>query len=509
MNLSVSFSGGKVVNADKPLSPQQVLGLEFGFSVYGLPYRERLGAAAVGDVITLSIPSRPKATSVGILSSADVLSGQHFSLEDMLCPFVSEEKAPALYEYQHTGSDWLTRNRAAILADDMGLGKTVQAINAFSQLVLTRKAHFGLVICTKSLVLNWLSEFQAWTPWLAVTPLIASSSGGKEIWVRQCRKAHVIVTTYDQLRIYGDRMSDQCNVVILDEAHRLKNLGSARTQSFRKINREYTWMLTGTPIERDQQDLLNLMTILKPQRFSSGDAGMLAPTLRELAKPLILRRKKDEVLGQLPEMVDVIEKIPLSGAQSRSYRALVMQQPTNYLARFSKLRELCDIDSISGESSKLDRIEELVITIKNNNEKVVIFSYWMRPLEALKERLQKIRNLRMSVVDSSLNIVQRNSIIDEFKTTGDCLLISGHIGAEGLNLTEANHVIFINRWWNPSSIGQAKDRVRRIGQKKVSFSYSFVAPGTLEDDISQLISKKQLTFNEIVEGVRGSLYRPR
>ena len=124
------------------------------------------------------------------------------------------------------------------------------------------------------------------------------------------------------------------------------------------------------------------------------------------------------------------------------------------------------------------------------------------------QRLAEKKYLKIKLVTATQNIVSRNSAIQDFKISGDCLLISGHIGAEGLNLTEANHVIFINRWWNPSAISQAKDRVRRIGQKKISFSYSFVAPDTLEEDISKLIAKKQLTFNELVEGVRGSLYRP-
>jgi len=509
MSFKIKFVNGKLVSSERTLTTEQILGLELGFSIYRSRFLRSTSAIVAVDDAELTIPSRPSYTSVDILSSADVLSGQHFSLSDMLCPFVTDEEARNLYSYQEQGSSWLGENREAVLADDMGLGKTVQAITALSNLIKKGAAKYGLVVCTNSLVLNWVSEFQLWAPWLATTPLIASSSGGKEIWKQQCGKAHVVITTYDQLRLYGDYMQGQSNVVIVDEAHRLKNIASARSQAFRKLARDYTWLLTGTPIERDQKDLLTLLTILKPNRFSTRDSWMSAATLRSLAKPYILRRRKEQVLSELPEMTEIVEKIPLSPAQRKSYCSLVMQQPNNYLARFSKLRELCDIDAATGESAKLDRIEEIVVTTKDNGEKSVVFSYWIAPLEELHKRLAKRSELKVTFVDSSFDVVKRNSYIQEFKASGDCLLISGHIGAEGLNLTEANHVIFVNRWWNPSALAQAKDRVRRIGQKKVSFSYSFVAPGTLEDDISRLISKKQLTFNEVVEGVRESLYRPR
>ena len=509
MDLTVNVVGEKIVQGHEGLSGEQIAAVERGITVYRKAFLGSPRASNIASPESVVIPNQPRAMSVAALSSADVLSGQRFDLGDLLCPFVSTEREPALYEYQKVGSAWLTKTRAAILADDMGLGKTVQAISALSTLIKSGQAHFGLVICTKSLVLNWVSELNFWTPWLAVTPLIASSAGGREIWKQQCRRAHVVVTTYDQLRIYSELFEEQCGVVIIDEAHRLKNINSTRSHAFRNMTREFTWMLTGTPIERDQQDLLNLMTILKPSLFTSRQSNMDPTTLRALTKPFILRRRKEEVLSELPEMIDIVEKIPLSVGQRHKYRTLLMRQPNNYLSRFSRLRELCDIDPETRESSKLDRIEELLSNIKKNNEKAVIFSYWVHPLEILYQRLAGKKDLKIKLVSATENIVSRNLAIQDFKISGDCLLISGHIGAEGLNLTEANHVIFINRWWNPSAILQAKDRVRRIGQKKISFSYSFVAPDTLEEDISRLIVKKQLTFNELVEGVRGSLYRPR
>jgi SNF2 family DNA or RNA helicase len=132
----------------------------------------------------------------------------------------------------------------------------------------------------------------------------------------------------------------------------------------------------------------------------------------------------------------------------------------------------------------------------------------MAPLRTLAERLKGRGKVRHVVVDATLDILGRNTAITLFRESADCLLISGHIGSEGLTLTEANHVIFINRWWNPSALNQAKDRIRRIGQSKTTFSYSFVAPATIEEDISRLIARKIMTTEQIVENLRESIYQP-
>jgi SNF2 family DNA or RNA helicase len=458
--------------------------------------------------LELEIPDTLRLPDLRALSSADALSGQVFSLEELLSVYFCTDDTPELYKFQESGVAWLLDQQRAILADDMGLGKSVQAIRAFLNLVKSGSEFFGVVVCPKSLVLNWLSEFRRWAPCLTVTSLIASSAGGREIWARQRQRAHIVVTTYEQLRLYHHEMEQQAQVLILDEAHRVKNLGSGRAKALRQLEPSRIWMLTGTPIERDADDLRSLMTILKPTQFTTGRQGQDASVLRAYAAPYILRRKKSDVLSELPPMIDNVEHIALSPDQRRSYNELIRHKPLNYLERFGKLRKLCDIDEDSGSSSKLDRIEEILEEIHENHEKAVVFSYWMAPLRTLAERLKGRGKVRHVVVDATLDILGRNTAITLFRESADCLLISGHIGSEGLTLTEANHVIFINRWWNPSALNQAKDRIRRIGQSKTTFSYSFVAPATIEEDISRLIARKIMTTEQIVENLRESIYQP-
>ena len=172
------------------------------------------------------------------------------------------------------------------------------------------------------------------------------------------------------------------------------------------------------------------------------------------------------------------------------------------LSTFSKLREVCDLDPETKESSKLNFILELIEKIEERKEKAIVFSFWIKPLEELKNRLNKIYGEEQSILfTGALTKEERNNEIDEFKKNDkkSVLLCSGKIGGEGLNLTEANHAIFLNHWWNPSNNNQARDRIIRIGQLKKSYIHHLYSTNTIEDKLRIIIEeKKELNF-EIIE----------
>jgi SNF2 family DNA or RNA helicase len=382
----------------------------------------------------------------------------------------------------------------------MGLGKTIQAISALLELVKSGEVLHCLVIAPRSLLFNWLVELDRWAPELASSILVPGSKGGSEIWQRRLGKSHVVITSYEQLRAAGPIFEFEFDLVIADEAHRLRNRESAQSKGFRLFRARRIWFLSGTPLERDPEDLITLMSLLKPDLFSPRDIKLGAAFVRAKAQRFILRRKKNDVLKDLPELVRNHEYIELNDLQRDEYKqSSAWSRSEDQLVRFMKLREICDLSVADKSSSKLDRIREIVNEIVLNGENVVVFSFWNSTLQHLASLFEGDHPGLVRVYSSDLSIEKRNEVVTNFKSNGGIFLASGHIAAEGLTLTEANHAIFANRWWNPSLNRQAEDRIRRIGQGKTTFVYTFSAPGTVEELLDDMLEEKSLSERDFVE----------
>ena len=502
MEVRVTIRDSKILleSSDREVSHR----LSNGLQAY-LPAYPEARKQAEDSFLDLTIPDHPGAVSIELLRRRDVLTGQIFALADLLAPLVGSHDTPDLYPFQVEGIAWLTSGHRRLLADDMGLGKTVQAICAAGDLLRRGEIRFAWVVCPKTLVLTWISEFNRWDSKLAVTALLPGGRTAHSVWQHQLHRTHVVVTSYDQLREHHDTMVLQAQLLITDEAHRLRNLSSGVSKAIRALNPRYFWMLSGTPVERDNLDMASLLSILAPAQFTKKSAALHNSVLRANARPFIKRRSKNDVLTQLPPLTQVIERIPLSPEQASAYLGTGKMLSTNHLKRFAQLRQICDIDPVSGKSTKLDRIFDILSEIKGLNEKAVVFSYWKIPSEELYRRLMEVEQFKVNRLIATMDIIERNRQLEQFKMSGDILLASGKIGSEGLTLTEANHVIFINRWWNPSAHEQAQDRIRRIGQDRPTFSYSFIAPGTIEERISVMLASKSMTIAELVVAVETSL----
>ena len=267
------------------------------------------------------------------------------------------------------------------------------------------------------------------------------------------------------------------------------------------------WALSGTPLERDLEDMATLLSLVAPNRFAPTDAKLHPSSLRSRAKPYVLRRRKKEVLQELPPVLDTTETLDLSGAQGRSYRAAVNEYRRSNekgmeLALLTKLQMLCDIDPDSRESCKVDRILYLLGRILEQGEKAVVFSYRLEPLRELQTRIakrwgQESAELLLGEMDS----YERNRAVTRFRDDKRvlALLASSRVGGEGLTLVEANHVFLFNQWWNPSANDQARDRVVRIGQRRKVRIYRFCCRGTIEEALEKILEIKRELFNNVVE----------
>ena len=415
-----------------------------------------------------------------------------------------------LYPFQREGVAWLLQNRKAILADDMGLGKTIQVIGAIRRLYRYGRIESCLIVAPGTLLANWLAEADKWAPELITQRLeFTNRTFTPARWRGTVARAHVLLASYEDLRgLWDDLQGQPPDLIVADEAHRLRKADSLTHQAMRRIAAPRLWALTGTPVERDAQDLACLLSLLEPRRFAIDDHRHGIDVIRARARPYLLRRTKDLVLPELPEATERIETVELRPAQRQAYnRALSSvgrRSEGGHLAVFNKLRSICDIDSVTGESSKLDRAAELIESAVDDGCKTVVFSYMLDPLRELHKRLTVAHGDIAALLTGEQSLDQRKRSVHRFKTQPDCwvLLASTRVASEGLTLTEANRVILLNRWWNPSTNSQAVDRVVRIGQRKPVTVHCLTCANTVEDRLQPLLDRKAMTFEQLIETLR-------
>ena len=461
-----------------------------------------LMALKAGRPIKREVPGQPNLTD-----------GPHTAVEQILPLLLPRKVNDDLYSYQRQGVAWLLCHSRALLGDDMGLGKTAQAISAARRLIRAGRMSWVLVVSPRTLIANWTAEASFWAPELSTATALALGARRSDRWSELVRRTHFLFTSYEQIREVPDALM-RCppDLVIADEAHRLRNTGSLVTQGFRKIASKRFWALTGTPIERDAEDLAVLLSLLDSARFSPNDKSLPPMSLRARLRPYLLRRRKDSVLAELPKIIEENEMLDLSEEQRKSYCAAIEDHVKSspeggVLPLFNRLRSICDVDPETGQSCKLDRTCELLSDIRASGEKAVVFSYMLSPLEWLGRRLLEHDKTRSFVsISGEMSLEARENALRKFKSDPNCyvLLASTRVTSEGLTLTEANHVLFINQWWNPSSNAQARDRVVRIGQSRMVWIKAFTCRGTVEERLQHVLKEKSLTFDQLVESLSKS-----
>jgi len=405
------------------------------------------------------------------------------------------------------GTEWLLTHKRALMADDMGLGKTIQSISAMRILFNLGRIRKALIVCPPSLINNWESEIMRWAPELSFVRLAPSARIKDSSWETVFGRTHIILTNYEQMRSIPTILKrNVVNLVICDEIHRIRNLRAKASAGMHTLNTDYFWALSGTPLERDKEDLITLLALLDPRIYSAADKNMHVASLRAQLNKYTLRRLKSEVLKDLPDVIDTTEELELSPKQRVAYnqvlRDIRKSKDNQVLANVNRLRTICDYDEESNESAKADRIVEIVEKIKSIREKAVIFSYLIKPLDLLSDQLKEVIGPRaIETVRGEMDLKDREQALGRFREDPDktVLLCSSKVGSEGLNLTEANHVIFFNEWWNPAANNQARDRVIRIGQDKKVWVYRFRCSGTIDQAFDNIIKRKNIDTEQMVD----------
>ena len=418
-----------------------------------------------------------------------------------------------LREYQNTGVDWLLQNNDGILADDMGLGKTLQSIKAMDTLIRLGEVKKVLIVCPSSLISTWKYEISKWAPHIAITQVFGDKNSINTNWLKAYSNSHILITNYEQLR--GDIEvldSMSFDLVIADEAHRIRKLSSKLSKGILKIQRERFWALTGTPIENNTEDLISLLKHINPRKFSFLDKKKNELILKEYARPYVLRRLKEQVLSDLPDVIENNIPVELKPEQRKKYtetlenKSKLISENGSYFAVLGQLRAICEGFGIEN-SSKVNKATEIIETIESRGEKVIVFSYFIEPLTELEKKLRKKKiNYSKIIGDDTRDVREKN--ISKFKNQPDnkVLLASSKVASEGLTLTEANNVIFLNKWWNPSSNHQARDRVVRIGQNKTVQVFNLFCIDTIEERVVDILKEKEEVYKNIIDGLVDEQY---
>jgi len=411
-----------------------------------------------------------------------------------------------LRPYQLEGYQWLQRlaywGVGACLADDMGLGKTIQALAV-----------------------------------LTLNPILFGEGNRKET-IKALKNHDILITTYGLLHQESKLLSSKkFGTIILDEAQAIKNRSTKRSKAAMNLKGEFKILTTGTPIENHLGELWNLFHFINPGLLGSYDSFQNKYTLaiekdkdklaqqhlKKLIQPFILRRRKNEVLEDLPSKTEITLSVELSTAEQAFYEALRQtavakiakeQEEKGHhgmqiLAEITRLRQACCHpqlvqQDIPIESSKLQLLEEVVTELVENGHKALIFSQFVGHLKIIETLLQKIK-VSYQYLDGQTSLKKREVAINAFQSgEGDVFLISLKAGGVGLNLTAADYVIHTDPWWNPAVEDQASDRAHRIGQKRPVTIYRLVTANTIEEKIVALHAHKRDLADSLLAGTERS-----
>ena len=450
--------------------------------------------------------------------------------------FPTEVKAE-LREYQHKGFSWLwfmyKYGLNGILADDMGLGKTLQALTLLQKAKDEDGAMPTLVICPTSVVFNWESEIQKFTPELTCLKL---SGTERKTLFKEIPNYDIVITSYALVRRDIEKLRKiNFRYIILDESQNIKNALSQTAQAVKTLNAPHKLALSGTPIENKLEELWSVFDFLMPGflfNISEFNFRYVNPIMERADKtvekrlklqiyPFILRRMKRDVAKDLPDKVENIAYCELTPEQKDFYMEVFdstkeelfksIEQNGLEKSRMSifsallRLRQICchprlyDKDGFKGkiDSGKFNELKELLKEIIENGHRILLFSQFVDMLDIIKDWLKR-EDIPFEYLTGKTK--DRQAAVENFNSNPSIpiFLISLKAGGTGLNLTGADYVIHYDPWWNPAVEDQATDRAYRIGQKKKVFVYRLITKGTVEEKIQKLKTAKRDLVDSVI-----------
>ncbi|MCP3917200.1 MAG: DEAD/DEAH box helicase [bacterium] len=448
-----------------------------------------------------------------------------------------------LRPYQRDGVAWLRLlarlGLGGCLADDMGLGKTIQVIALM--LLLERDGERGkhVLVVPASLLGNWQAELARFAPSLNVAVAHRSELAKEELAKLgrgPLRGVDVVLTTYGTLTRLAWLREKSWSLVVIDEAHAIKNPSTAQARAVKSLRARMRFALTGTPVENRPGEVWSLFDFLCPGLLGSAreftaftrrltaEGGPGYGPLRRLLQPYILRRMKTDraIAPDLPDKTQLTVHCSLRDTQVVLYEEAVRDMAEKIqtlegverrglvLATLLRLKQICnhpsqwtgDGDYDPRESGKFARLAELCETIVARQEKLLVFTQFRALTRPLADYLAELFARPGLVLHGGTPVKRRTKLVAEFQSDGGppFAVLSLKAGGAGLNLTAANHVIHFDRWWNPAVEDQATDRAFRIGQRRNVLVHAFSCRGTIEDKIDAMLASKRLMAEELLAG---------
>lgn len=429
---------------------------------------------------------------------------------------VQLEWAGDLMPFQLDGVAALLKNEQLLLADDMGLGKTVQAVAAMRILRKRGSIRSCLVVTPASVLDQWRREIGKWAPELSA--IIVRGAAPDRSW-QWAADVDVTLVSYDTLRSdFDDAQSPvrmkTWDVVVADEAQRIKNRNTT-SRALKGLRRIRSWALTGTPIENREEELASILEFVDhdgqspPKRYHPGR------DLQRRHRDLQLRRKKGDVLDDLPPKQETRLTIDLRPKQRRSYNkaeqdGIVYLKSLGHevtvrhvLELITRLKQICNADPETGESSKLEDIKDRLDQLTVQGHKALVFSQYVSDASGVALAANRLREFKPLTLTGDMPHEDRAAMIDQFKNREDhkVMVLSLRAGGLGLNLQEASYVFHLDRWWNPAIERQAEDRSHRIGQTVKVNVIKYSCTSTIEERIDRILERKQRLFDELIDDV--------
>ncbi|MBN2327204.1 MAG: DEAD/DEAH box helicase [Candidatus Omnitrophica bacterium] len=440
-----------------------------------------------------------------------------------------------LYPYQKEGALFAARSGRCLIGDDMGLGKTVQAIAAAEILARTAGVERVLIVAPTSLKHQWKQEIQRFSDRSAnvVEGPIHKREEAFET------DAFYKIIHYDVIHRDKDIINEwKPDLIILDEAQRIKNWKTRRAQSVKRLESEFAFVLTGTPLENRLEELHSIVEFVDNSHLGAlfrfldahqhvDEAGKVIgyknlSAISQTLKPILIRRTKNEVLKELPKRIDkhffvsMTEKqmeyheenrkiVAQIVAKWRRFRFLSEQDQRRLMIALQNMRMACDstflLDSESDHGVKADEAVQLLEEVLEDPQaKVVLFSQWIGMHQLIIERLEAMKR-RYAFFHGSLSSQERGRIIQSFQEDPDNrIFLSTDSGGVGLNLQNSSVIVNMDQPWNPAVLEQRIGRVHRMGQKRLVQVYHFVAQGTIEHSMLDVLAFKKSVFAGVLDG---------
>lgn len=398
-----------------------------------------------------------------------------------------------LRKYQEYGVKYILSQKHVLLGDEMGLGKTIEAIATMVHLKNEGGKHF-LVVCPASLIINWIKEINKFSNFTAIKIHGKNKASQMRNWIKN---GGIAVTSYETSKILTISEGNIYSMLVVDEAHYIKNPEARRTEIIKDLSLHFDNLLfmSGTPLENNVEEMVNIISILDRETVNKIRNGLslLPPaTFRKKVSSVYYRRKREQVLNELPTLIEKDEWCELNEFEESRYLETLYSK--NYMA----IRRLSfNIDDLN-KSTKLNRIVEIIEEAKLEKRKVIIFSFFRDTLTQVHDYL---KDDALPIINGSLSLNKRNEILENFEKAKDgsvlCLQIMA--GGSGLNIQCASVVIICEPQLKPSTELQAISRSYRMGQVRSVEVFRLLASDTIEERINEILKEKQSIFDNYAD----------